>query len=164
MLYEHVNKHIDVHDAFASGILSVFSSLFLSLRTRKLGTATPPPISTFINQGGRGEWSNPRHPLLNNMKQPCTGLPQSNRELTWFSVRIDRNNLRSFFTNQRSLYVVNWRIDWGSPSQALSRMLLKGKNALVGRRVWLVGSVTARCIPPRRRVVDSLTVLYIVSI
>ena len=73
MLYEHVNKHIDVHDAFASGILSVFRSLFLSLRTRKLGTATPPPISTFINQGGRGEWSNPRLAILNNMKQPCTG-------------------------------------------------------------------------------------------
>ncbi len=72
-ILSYVNKHIDVHDAFASGILSVFSSLFLSLRTRKLGTATPPPISTFINQGGRGEWSNPRHPLLNNMKQPCTG-------------------------------------------------------------------------------------------
>ncbi len=72
-ILSYVNKHIDVHDAFASGILSVFRSLFLSLRTRKLGTATPPPISTFINQGGRGEWSNPRHPLLNNMKQPCTG-------------------------------------------------------------------------------------------
>ena len=48
MLYEHVNKHIDIHDAFASGILSVFRSLFLSLQTRKLGTATPPPISNFI--------------------------------------------------------------------------------------------------------------------
>lgn len=73
MLYQHVNKHIEIHDAFASGILSVFRSLFLSLRTRKLGTATPPPISTFINQGGRGEWSNPRLAILNNMKQPCTG-------------------------------------------------------------------------------------------
>ena len=72
-ILSYVNKHIDVHDAFASGILSVFSSLFLSLRTRKLGTATPPPISTFINQGGRGEWSNPRLAILNNMKQPCTG-------------------------------------------------------------------------------------------
>ncbi len=72
-ILSYVNKHIDVHDAFASGILSVFRSLFLSLRTRKLGTATPPPISTFINQGGRGEWSNPRLAILNNMKQPCTG-------------------------------------------------------------------------------------------
>ncbi len=72
-ILSYVNKHTDVRDAFARGILSVFRSLFPSLRTRKLGTATPQPISTSINQGGRGEWSNPRLTILNNMKQPCTG-------------------------------------------------------------------------------------------
>ena len=41
-----MNKHIEIHDAFASGILSVFRSLFLSLRTRKPGTAPPPYTET----------------------------------------------------------------------------------------------------------------------
>jgi hypothetical protein len=37
------------------------------------------------------------------------------------------------------------------PNQTLLRMLLKGKNALVGRQVRLVGSVTARLIPLTQR-------------
>ena len=108
-ILSYVNKHIDVRDAFARGILSVFRSLFPSLRTRKLGTATPQPISTSINQGGRGEWSNPRLAILNNMKQPCTG-----RKDTKITQAVKHKALR------RALRCVSGRTECGAAMLQLS--------------------------------------------
>ena len=67
--------------------------------------------------------------------RPTSIKPWISCDLAW---ELIGTTFGCFFTYQRSLHVVNWRFDWSSPFQTLSRMILKGKIVLICRHVKLV--------------------------